>query len=356
MKRTKILMMAGGTGGHIFPALAVAEVLREQNIEVAFLGTQHGLESKIIPQHQLTLFTLCVAGLRGVGVKRLIVAPFSLIRAVYQAVKIIRRYQPTAVLGMGGFASGPGGIAAFLLRIPLVLHEQNAIPGWTNKILARFAHVVFTGFPQAFDQRKQVHYRYVGNPIRKALTHLSSPERRFLSREGALRILIVGGSRGAMALNTQIPLGLALLKFPLEIRHQAGQQYVENAKQAYQELGLTANVVPFIDNMAEAYEWADLLICRSGAMTISEITTVGVPAIFVPFPHAVDDHQTANAKFLVDIGAGMLIQQKDLTPKSLAEKLTILNDRKLLMEIARKAYVLRKIDAAEQVAKTLGEY
>jgi UDP-N-acetylglucosamine--N-acetylmuramyl-(pentapeptide) pyrophosphoryl-undecaprenol N-acetylglucosamine transferase len=352
MKKTKILIMAGGTGGHIFPGLAVADELIKQGLEVAFLGTAHGLESKIVPEHGIHLFTIDVFGLRSSGIKRLITAPFTLLKALWQAIKVIRAYKPQAILGMGGFASGPGGMAAFLLRVPLVLHDQNSIPGFTNKMLSRFACTVFTAFPNAFPSKKSK-FVYVGNPIRKEIAEMSPPLERFSSRQGPLRILILGGSRGAMALNMQIPQALVLLKFPVEIRHQSGQQFVENTKQVYKELNLDADVFPFISDMREAYEWADLLICRSGAMTVSEVLAAGLPAIFIPFPHAVDDHQTHNAMFLVEAGAAKLIQQKGLTAEHLASLISSLEDRKILLKMASKAYSLRKVDATKVVAEKL---
>ncbi|OUS01747.1 undecaprenyldiphospho-muramoylpentapeptide beta-N-acetylglucosaminyltransferase [Gammaproteobacteria bacterium 42_54_T18] len=347
----RVLVMAGGTGGHIFPALAAARAFQAQGIEVKWLGTEKGLESKIVPDHGLDIFYLDVAGVRGQGLKRLLSAPFKIAMSVIRVIGIIRHYKPDLVLGMGGFVTGPGGIGAWLGRTPLFIHEQNAIAGFTNKVLAKFATKVFQAFPSAFMESGKV--QTTGNPVRQEIVELKSPEERFATRiNGPLHLLVLGGSQGAVALNETVPGALAqpALQGVFEIRHQAGPKNLENTKAVYAKCGVEANVSAFIDDMAEAYAWADMVICRSGALTVSEIASAGVAALFVPYPHAVDDHQTKNAEYLVAQGAAKVVQQASLTESALAELLkNEFSDRATLLTMANAARSAAKNDATLEV-------
>jgi UDP-N-acetylglucosamine--N-acetylmuramyl-(pentapeptide) pyrophosphoryl-undecaprenol N-acetylglucosamine transferase len=347
-----VVIMAGGTGGHVFPALAVAERLRAQSIPVVWMGTQRGLEATLVPKADIPIEWIGVAGLRGKGLGQKLAMPWMLARALWQARAILQRLQPRVVLGMGGFASGPGGLMARLLGIPLVVHEQNAIAGLTNRILARIASQVLQAFPQTFPAARRA--VTVGNPVREPIACLPPPNQRFSGREGRLRLLILGGSQGALALNQLVPQALALLnegERP-EVWHQVGGQLHEAAEAAYREAGINARLTPFIEDMAEAYGWADLVVCRAGALTIAELAAAGVAALLVPFPFAVDDHQTANARFLEQGGAAWIVQQAALNPERLAATLRdVLGDRIRLLVMAEAARNLAKIEAAEQVAQ-----
>lgn len=311
------MIMAGGTGGHVFPGIAIADALTVQSIETVWLGTEGGMEKKWVNDANIPLHNISIKGLRGNGIKGWLMAPVNVFRAWRQARKIMQQQQPDLVLGMGGFVCGPGGLAAKSLGIPLVLHEQNAIPGLTNKLLAPLAKVVITAFAQNKIKGKQV--QTIGNPVRKGLQEIETVE-----NTQPCHLLVLGGSRGALALNETLPKALALMDEEIRpvVKHQAGEKTLEQAKQAYIEAGTSAEVVPFIDNMLLAYAQADMLLCRSGALTVSELMAVARPAIMVPYPHAVDDHQTANAQALVDIGGGQVIQQTELSPERLAEVLT----------------------------------
>lgn len=350
--RNTVLIMAGGTGGHVFPALAAARVLRERGYEPVWLGTARGLEAKLVPPQNIPIEWIDVSGVRGKGFSTLLAAPFRLIRAVWQSLKVIRRRKPVVVLGAGGFVSGPGGIAAWLLRRPLVIHEQNAIAGMTNRTLARFAKRVLEGFPASFP--RSIKAERVGNPVRREITRLPSPEQRFSARTGRIRLLIIGGSQGAARLNIVVPAAIANIDISVRplVLHQAGERHIAQARELYEKHGVAADVRPFIDDMAEAYGGADLIICRSGALTVSEVAAAGVPAIFVPFPAAVDDHQTRNAEFLVREEAALLIQEKDLTPVRLASELRALikAGRPRLLEMAEKARAVAITDADVRLA------
>ncbi len=354
MKRNPmVLIMAGGTGGHVFPALAVARAVQERGVTVRWLGTRRGLEARLVPAAGIPIDWISIAGLRGKRRLSLIFAPVRLAIAVLQAIRVILLRRPDAVLGMGGFAAGPGGIAAFLLRRPLVIHEQNAIAGLTNRILARFATHVFSGFAYSFSSRIRAHH--VGNPVRCEIAALPQPRDRLAGRDGRLRLLVIGGSQGAQALNRTLPRALALL--PAEdrprVRHQCGTTELEPTRAAYQALDIDADLTPFIDDMANAYAWADLVLSRAGALTLAELTAAGVAALLVPYPHAVDDHQTHNAKYLLAAGAAHLLPQHALTPESLAAKLqTLLHDRTGLLRMAIAARSLALTDATEHVANT----
>ena len=347
-----VLIMAGGTGGHVFPALAVAERLRARGVAVMWMGARTGLEATLVPKAGIPMEWIEVSGLRGKGLGRKLRTPLMLGRALWQAGAILRRLRPPVVLGMGGFASGPGGIMARLLGIPLVVHEQNAIAGMTNRWLARFASQTLEAFPNTFPPARRA--ITVGNPVREAIAVLPLPEERWAGRSGRLRLLVLGGSQGALALNQLVPQALALLgdnERP-EVWHQAGGQLHEAAEAAYREAGMTARLTPFIEDMAEAYGWADLVLCRAGALTIAELAAAGVGALLVPFPFAVDDHQTANARFLEQGGAAWICQQADLTAERLAAALRdLLGDRARLLAMARAARSLAKVDAAERVAQ-----
>jgi len=312
----KILIMAGGTGGHVFPGIALAEAFKAQGVEVAWLGTQGGMEATWVTQANIPLHEITIKGLRGNGVLGWLKSPVNVGKAWLQARKVIQQEQPNLVLGMGGFVCGPGGLAAKSLGVPLVLHEQNAIPGLTNKLLAKMACQVITAFPQKVI--KGAHVVVMGNPVRAGLETIDP-----VQVHQPCHLLVLGGSRGALALNETLPKALALMK-PEErpmVTHQTGEKTHAQAVQSYQEAGVTANVVTFIDDMQAAYAQADLVVCRSGALTVSELMASARPAIMVPYPHAVDDHQTANAKALVEIGGGEIIQQSQLTPEGLKRKL-----------------------------------
>ena len=349
MSRT-ILIMAGGTGGHIFPALAVAEKMRERGWRVVWLGNPEGMEARLVPQHGFEMVWVKFAALRGKGLVRKLLLPVNLLRGFWQAQKAIRQVQPNVVLGMGGYITFPGGMMAALLGRPLVVHEQNSVAGLANRVLAGVADHIATGFPEVL--KKGV---WAGNPVRPEIAAMAPPAERFAGRDGALRLLVIGGSLGAQALNEIIPQGMALLganELP-QIVHQAGEKHIEALKANYAAVGLPAHCVSFIEDMAGAYEWADLVICRAGALTVAELAAAGVASILVPFPHAVDDHQTGNARFLVNVGGAFLLPQGELTPEAIA---LIRNySRGQLLEMAEKARSLAKPDATEEVANICAE-
>lgn len=338
MKSAPILIMAGGTGGHVFPALAVARALREQNEQVVWLGTRLGIESRLVPAEGIELECVRVKGLRRRGLFAWLTAPLQIALAVLEALRILRRRRPKLVLGMGGYTAGPGGLASWLLRIPLVIHEQNAVAGLTNRLLARFAREVLEAFPGSF--AADVKTRVTGNPVRRDIAALPAPALRLGRRSGPLRLLVLGGSQGAMALNAAVGPAVALLPETLrpEIRHQAGENTYGVAEVAYRRAGVTAKLHTFIADMAEAYGWADLVIARSGALTVAELAAAGVGAILVPYPAAVDDHQTRNAAYLVNAGAATLLPQDELSPERLAAELQRrIDDPALLLKQAQCA-------------------
>jgi len=347
-----ILVMAGGTGGHVFPALAVAEALRARRLDVVWMGTRRGLEARIVPEAGIPVEWISIAGLRGKTLLSRLTGPFRVAWAVIQALGVVARLKPAAVLGMGGYAAGPGGIAAWLLRRPLVIHEQNAVAGVTNRVLARFARRVLAAFPGAFPAT--VPAEVVGNPVRPAITALPAPEHRFAGREGPVRVLVLGGSQGALALNRTVPAALARLPAGVrpEVRHQAGSATIGQAREAYRAAGVDAEVVEFIGDMAEAYGWADLAICRAGALTVRELAAAGLGAVLVPFPAAVDDHQTLNAGYLVGAGGAVLIQEADMDVDGLAGILReLLGDRRRLAEMAGRARSVARPDALETIER-----
>jgi UDP-N-acetylglucosamine--N-acetylmuramyl-(pentapeptide) pyrophosphoryl-undecaprenol N-acetylglucosamine transferase len=346
-----ILIMAGGTGGHVFPALALARRLREQSIEVIWLGTRRGLEARVVPAEGIAIEWLSVGGLRGKGWRTLVAAPWRLGVALLQALRLMWRRRPVIVVGLGGFVTGPGGVAAWLTRRPLLIHEQNAVAGFTNRCLAHVAGEVLEAFPGSFGAG--IKARTVGNPVRRDISALRPPTERFAGREGAVRILVVGGSQGAVRLNTVVPYALARLAGAIrfDVRHQAGERWIEAGRQSYADAGVRAEVRPFIEDMAEAYGWADLVICRSGALTVSELAAAGVGAVLVPFPAAVDDHQTHNARFLVRAGAAVLIGDRELTAERLAGELERLcAGREKLLAMAERARRLARPQATEELA------
>ncbi|MDK2122463.1 undecaprenyldiphospho-muramoylpentapeptide beta-N-acetylglucosaminyltransferase [Parachitinimonas caeni] len=350
MKHRTLLIMAGGTGGHIFPALAVANALRERGWKVVWLGARGAMEEKLVPQHGIELLTLPIGGVRGKGLLRLLTLPFEQLRAFVMALSVYFEVRPDVSIGFGGFTGFPGGIAARFLWLPLVVHEQNSVAGLTNKVLSRLANRVLTAFPSAFPKKGQL----VGNPVRPEIAALPAPADRFAGRVGPLRILVVGGSLGAAVLNETVPQALALIpadQRPL-VKHQAGAKQIDALRGHYAAAGVAGECLPFIDDMAAAYGEADLVICRAGALTIAELAAAGVGAILVPFPHAVDDHQTGNAAYLADNGAAVLVPQRELTVQWLAERLQQYN-RPQLLAMAEAARGLAKPDATKVVADIL---
>lgn len=349
MSRRTALVMAGGTGGHIFPALAVAEVLRERGWRVVWLGNAEAMESRLVPPRGFEFVSLGFGALRGKGMGRKLKLPFSLAVAIARALRLLGEVRPGVVLGMGGYVSFPGAVAARLRGIPLVVHEQNAVAGLANRVLARLADAVLTGFPGTLPGG-----RWVGNPVRREFTTVPPPEVRFAGRQGPLRLLVVGGSLGAKALNEVVPAALARLA-PAErpvVTHQSGSAHFAALEQAYAHHGVEGRLLPFIEDMGAALAEADLVVSRAGAMTVAELAAVGVGAILVPFPHAVDDHQTANARFLVEGGAARLLPQSGLTPAGLAELLRGL-DRERCRQMALAARALARPEATEALADEL---
>jgi len=349
----KVMIMAGGTGGHVFPALAVADELRAADVGVSWLGTRAGIEAELVPANDIKLNYLDIEGIRGRGLVALLKAPLLLWRSIRQSLSVLTEYQPQVVLGMGGFASGPGAVAARLKGIPVVIHEQNSVAGTTNRILARIAHRVMQGFPDVFKRGE-----WCGNPVRPSIASMPGPDERFAQRAGAVNLLVLGGSRGALAINKLLPTALALVDPAVrpEVLHQTGKQHSEQTAALYKAAGVEAQIVPFIDKMEEAYSWADFAICRAGALTVAELTCAGLGSILIPFPYAIDDHQTVNGKLLVDQGSALMIQQKALTAEMLAEEITgLCESRSRLLEMAMRARELSKTGAASRVAKVCME-
>ncbi|QRQ87803.1 undecaprenyldiphospho-muramoylpentapeptide beta-N-acetylglucosaminyltransferase [Cupriavidus oxalaticus] len=346
-----LLVMAGGTGGHVFPGLAVAQALREQGWNIVWLGNRTGMEATLVPKHGIPMEYIQFGGLRGKGLLTKLLLPLNLLRAFWQSIGALRRVRPNVVLGMGGYITFPAGMMASLLGRPLVLHEQNSIAGLANKVLAKVADRVLCAFPDTLPGGE-----WTGNPVREELAHLDAPEARYGQRTGPLRILVVGGSLGAAALNEVVPKAIALLpqsERPV-VTHQAGARQIDTLRANYAAAQVPAQTLPFIDDMARAYADADLVICRAGAMTVSEVAAAGVAALFVPFPHAVDDHQTTNAKFLSSQGAALLVQQQDLTAEGLAQTIASLT-RPQLKDMARMARGLAKPEATRRVAEVCSQ-
>lgn len=345
------LVMAGGTGGHIFPGLAVAEALREAGWRVHWLGAPDSMESQLVPPRGFAFEAVAFGGVRGKGLMTLAFLPLKLLRAFWQSLQVVRRVQPDVVLGLGGYITFPGGMMASLWGKPLVLHEQNSVAGLANKVLAEVADRVFTAFPGVFKTGQ-----WVGNPLRQAFTQQATPAERFAGRTGPLRVLVVGGSLGAKALNDIVPQALALMPEASrpQVIHQSGAKQIEALRANYAAAGVQAELTPFIDDTAAAFAHADLVICRAGASTVTELAAVGVAALFVPFPFAVDDHQTTNAQFLVAHGGGWLVPQAELTAQNLAERLTALS-RDTLQDVAQKAHAQKKTNATREVVMACEE-
>jgi UDP-N-acetylglucosamine--N-acetylmuramyl-(pentapeptide) pyrophosphoryl-undecaprenol N-acetylglucosamine transferase len=341
-----ILIMAGGTGGHVFPGLAVADVMRARAWNVVWLGNPGGMEATLVPRHGIPMQWVRFGGLRGKGLVTQLMLPLNLLRAFWQSIRALRAVRPAVVLGMGGYVAFPGGMMAALLGRPLVVHEQNSVAGLTNRVLARVADRVLVAFPEALPNAQ-----WSGNPVRGDVAALAAPEARYAARSGPLRLLVVGGSLGAQALNEAVPQALAVLPAAQRpsVVHQSGRRHLEALQAAYAAAGVEARAVEFIDDMADAYAQADLVVCRAGAMTVAEVAAAGVASLMVPFPHAVDDHQTTNARFLSERGAALLVPQTELTPQRLAREIAAL-DRTRLLGIAQRARGFARPDAATQVA------
>ena len=345
------LIMAGGTGGHIFPGLAVAEALRAQGWRVHWLGAPGSMEAQLVPPRGFAFEAVSFGGVRGKGLQTLALLPLKLLRAFWQSLQVVRRVQPDVVVGLGGYITFPGGMMASLLGKPLVLHEQNSVAGLANRVLAQIADRVFTAFPNVLKGAE-----WVGNPLRPAFTTQADPAERFAGRSGPLQVLVVGGSLGAQALNDTVPQALAQMpeaERP-QVVHQSGARHIDALRAAYAAAGVQATLTPFIDDTASAFAQADLVICRAGASTVTEIAAVGAAALFVPFPFAVDDHQTTNARFLVDQGGGWLLPQADLTAQSLAQRVRQLT-RAQLLECASRAHQQRKMNATREVVMACEE-
>jgi len=352
-----IIIMAGGTGGHVYPALAVADKLKDKGFNLYWLGTNKGLETSVVPKQGYPLLKLNVVGVRGKGSLRLLLAPIMLVIALFQALMIMIKIRPIIVLGMGGIVSGPGGIAAGLMRIPLLIHEQNAIAGLSNRLLAPFAVAVMAAFPDAFKASSKL--TITGNPVRNAIVNLPEPEKRYADRDlNSLKVLVLGGSLGAKRLNEVVPETLLALgsvlssDYQFELKHQCGERHHSITEAAYKEHNINADVIPFIDDMADAYTWADIVICRAGALTIAELAACGIGSILIPFPYAVDDHQTENAKYLSAEGAAILIQEAQFNAEKLKEiLLKLCHAPDQLLQMAVKARSLAKRQATNDVAR-----
>lgn len=346
-----VMIMAGGTGGHVFPALAVADELRLRGKEIFWLGTPNSFESRVVPEHGYELETIDIQGLRGKGLLRWFVIPFKLVHAMLQAARVVRKRRPSLVIGMGGFVSGPGGIVAKLFGIPLVIHEQNALPGMTNRWLAKIATKVLQAFPDSFGKKRDV--TTTGNPVRLDILKSNSQSPSLDLDIGPTRLLVVGGSLGAQVLNDMIPIAISLMAEELrpEVKHQSGRTKESGTQKNYDVAKVKAEVLPFVSDMASAYSDADLVVCRAGALTVAELAAAGVPAILVPYPHAVDNHQTFNARYLSDAGAAVLLDQSSMTAEKLSEQLTqLLSDRERLSVMSYKAKQLARPDATTHVA------
>ena len=379
-----VVNMAGGTGGHIFPGLAVADSLKRSGVPVRWLGARGGMECDKVPPADIPLDVVDISALRGKGLAKAAVMPFKLVRAVYQAFRLLGEHRPSCAVSFGGYAAGPGGLAARLRGIPLMVHEQNRVPGMTNRTLARFAQRVLQAFPGSWEDRYQA--VTCGNPVRREVVELEAPESRLAGREGPVRILLTGGSQGALALNRLLPeaLGLMAGDMDFEVRHQAGPRWVEETREAYSKAGFDCGsgfsrdrektqekeiaaesaparakveVTDFIEDMASAYAWADVVVCRAGALTVSEVAAAGVAALFIPFPHAVDDHQTRNAEYLVENGAALLVQEAQTDARKLANVLSPLaGDRARLADMAMRGRAASVPDSADRVAELCREY
>ena len=346
-----LMIMAGGTGGHVYPAMAVADHLHASGWRIVWLATEGGMENRLIVGKPYQRATIRMRGVRGKGLMVKLLAPVQILLACWQSLLAMHRHRPDIVLGMGGFAAFPGGLMAWLTRRPLVIHEQNSIAGLTNRVLAKFAKRVLAAFPSAFGDKATL----VGNPIRAEISAVADPASRFVGRDGPLRLLVVGGSLGAHALNQTVPQALALMPPASrpQVLHQAGEKHLAELQANYRQAGVTAEVRAYIEDMAASYDWADLVICRAGALTVAELAAAGAASVLVPFPYAVDDHQTHNARYLSENGAATLIQQKDLTAQGLAELIGNMT-RTGLLDMAKRARALGKPEATATVAAICG--
>lgn len=348
-----VMIFAGGTGGHIFPGLAVAAALRARNVPVVWLGANGGMETRLVPEHGIAIETIAISGLRGKGFGTLLRAPLRVLSAIRAAANVLHRHRPRAVVSFGGFAAGPGGIASAIAGVPLLVHEQNRAPGMTNRVLAMFARRVLTGFPDSFPGKETV----VGNPVRDVISAISPPAQRFAEVSSRLRVLVLGGSQGARALNVVLPKALAQLQgIDFDVRHQCGEKMRDDAERAYADANVAASVEAFIADMAAAYAWADIVVCRAGALTLAEVCAAGVSSVLVPLPTAVDDHQTKNGLYLVERGAAVLLKQDDTLADRLATILRELaGDPTKRLAMAEAARSLAKPDAADRVAEIVLE-
>jgi len=348
MRDKNVLIMAGGTGGHVFPGLALASELKVRGAGVEWLGTSVGIEARLVPAADIPLHFIPVKGVRGKGIKQILLAPWNIFSSVVSAYKVIKKTKPDVVVGLGGFVAGPGGAAAKLLGVPLVIHEQNAVPGTTNKILSKIATYVLTAFPVGMN--KSI---CIGNPVRSEIEAMEAPSSRLARDMGSINILVVGGSRGAQAMNELLPNAFLGLddSISVNIWHQAGAGKDTLTKALYQQYGVNARVEAFIDDMVRAYSWADFVVCRSGALTVSELAAAGLGAVLIPFPYAIDDHQTANAKYLEGVGAAVIKQQDELTVESMRAVLAeLIHNKEKIIEMAKAARTLAKPRAAQEFA------
>lgn len=347
-----LMIMAGGTGGHVMPAMAVADVLQEKGWHIVWLATENGMENRLIAGKGYDIARIRMSGVRGKGLLRWLRLPVQLVLACAQSMSAMRKHHPDVVLGMGGFAAFPGGLMAWLLRRPLLIHEQNSVAGLTNRMLSRFAKRVLAAFPSAFGDRATL----VGNPVRPEIASLPAPAQRLAGRTGPLRLLVIGGSLGAQVLNDDVPQALALLpkNSRPQVVHQAGTKHIAALQENYRKAGVSAETRDFIDDMAAMYGWCDLVICRAGALTVAELSAAGVASVLVPFPHAVDDHQTGNARYLSDCGAALLLPQTELTPQRLAQSITSFT-RESLLAMATAARTLGRPEASQIVANICQE-
>ncbi|MEY3714095.1 MAG: hypothetical protein RL321_1715 [Pseudomonadota bacterium] len=347
-----VMIMAGGTGGHVFPALSLADWLRQRGFRIVWLGTARGIEARLVPAAGIEIEWIDIGGLRGKNIATLLAAPWRLARALWQSLRAIWRHRPVVVVGLGGYVTGPGGVAARLAGKPLVIHEQNAVAGFTNRMLAKVATRVLEGFEGGF--AASVGAIAVGNPVREAFFALPAPAARFAGRNEALRVLVIGGSQGAQRLNSLVPSAMAKLKaeFDIVVRHQSGERGFETTRAAYADSAVSAEVTAFIDDVAAAYAWADVVICRAGALTVAEVAAAGLAAIFIPLPSAVDDHQTRNAEFLVTRGAAVRLTERGLDADQLANSLRVLlRDRAVLLGMAEKARGLARPAATRELGE-----
>ncbi len=354
MNDKNVLFMAGGTGGHVYPGIAIAKELESRGYRIHWLGTKNGIESRLVPAEGFSLHLLKIKGVRGKHFLKKVFVPISIIIAIIQAIKIVRKINPACVVGFGGYVAGPGGVAAYLMRKPLIIHEQNTVAGTTNKLLAKMAERVLLAFPGALPGGV-----VTGNPVRAEMRKIQNPEQRFNDRQGPIRILIFGGSLGASAINKLIPNAVKLLRETSEfkIKHQTGKNDSLLVQDAYKKINIDAEVYEFIDDMSAALDWADFVICRSGALTVSEMATVGLGAIYIPFPYAVDDHQTKNAQFVCRENGGHILQERDAKPEVLAKLIKdFFIDRKTLLSMANNALSKAMPNTEKEIANICEEF